>query len=81
MSSHYVKLISNIQKSSLKLKLLPTIIVYALIYLGWYYFIYSKNTQLKIKLRDSFVLGLVIYVFMNLLIRLFLINGPLKQLL
>ena len=49
MSSHYVKLISNIQKSSLKLKLLPTIIVYAFIYLGWYYFIYSKNTQLKIK--------------------------------
>jgi uncharacterized membrane protein len=61
MSNHYGHLINNIQGFKLKLKLLPTIVVYILIYLGWYYFIYSKNTQLKQKIKDSFVLGLVIY--------------------
>tara|TARA_E500000178_G_C16328757_1_gene448026 strand:+ start:12 stop:395 length:384 start_codon:yes stop_codon:yes gene_type:complete len=61
MSNHYGKLISDIQGAPLKLKFIPTLMVYALIYLGWYHFIYNKNTLLKQKLKDSFVLGLVMY--------------------
>lgn len=61
MSKHYGVLINNIQGSPLKLKIFPTLMVYILIYFGWYYFIYRKNTNLKQKLKDSFVLGLTMY--------------------
>ena len=68
MSDYYSKLIYDIQKSNMKLKLVPTIGAYIIIMFSWYYFIY-KNLTSKTKYKsimDSAILGFCMYSLFDL---------------
>jgi uncharacterized membrane protein len=56
-SNSYKKMINKIQDSSLKMKLMPTIICYILLLSSLYYFIIYKNSSYL----DAFLLGFFIY--------------------
>lgn len=56
-SDSYKKMINKIQHSSLKMKLMPTIICYILLLSSLYYFIIYKNSSYL----DAFLLGFFIY--------------------
>ena len=68
MSDYYQKIIRDIQKSNMKLKLMPTIGAYIVILFSWYYFIYKNiKTQTKIKnCIDSAILGFCMYSLFDL---------------
>ena len=57
MKDNFNKLVSNIQKSPLKLKILPTIFCYIFLIFTLYYFIINKNASIL----DAFLLGLGTY--------------------
>tara|TARA_Y100000389_G_scaffold204091_2_gene254961 strand:- start:5971 stop:6339 length:369 start_codon:yes stop_codon:yes gene_type:complete len=57
MKDNFNKLVSNIQKSPLKLKILPTIFCYIFLIFILYYFIINKNASIL----DAFLLGLGTY--------------------
>ena len=57
MRNNFNLLVFNIQKSNLKLKIIPTIICYFFLIFSLYYFIVNKNASIF----DSFLLGLGIY--------------------
>lgn len=63
MKKYYSNLIKNIQGNELKLRIVPTIFVYLLLYLGWYNFIFINKKQISNNklLLNSFILGIVIY--------------------
>ena len=57
MKNNFFKLVNKIQKSSLHLRIFPTILCYIFLVFSLYYFIVSKNASIF----DSFLLGLGIY--------------------
>ncbi len=57
MKNNFTKLVSKIQKSPLKLKVLPTLFCYIFLIFTLYYFIVFKNASFF----DAFLLGLGIY--------------------
>ena len=57
VSSYYKGLIHSIQKSSLKMKMIPTIFVYLFIYGALYYFVLKDRKPAF----DAFILGVVLY--------------------
>jgi uncharacterized membrane protein len=63
MKNHYSNLITNIQGKDLKLRIIPTLFVYLLLYLGWYTFIFINKNQISNNklLLNAFILGIVIY--------------------
>ena len=80
MSDYYKKLISDIQKSPMKLKLLPTIGVYIIIMFSWYYFIYKNitpKTNYK-SIMDSAILGFCMYSLFDLTNHAILKNWDIK---
>ena len=56
-SGFFNNVIKDIQGSDLKIKILPTVVVYVFLILGINYFIISKNKSPD----EAFILGLVIY--------------------
>ena len=80
MSDYYKKLIYDIQKSPMKLKLLPTIGAYIIIMFSWYYFIYKHITH-KTKYKniiDSAILGFCMYSLFDLTNHAILKNWDIK---
>ena len=72
-SNIFFKLVNTIQKSPLKLRIYPTIMVYVLIFLMWVVFIYNQRDKFSFKqnIFRSFLLGLCtygIYDFTNIAI-------------
>ena len=57
MSNTFSKIVSSIQNSPMKIRLIPVIICYILIIIGYNYFITLNNKSVL----DSFILGFVIY--------------------
>lgn len=57
MKNNFQKMIMSVQKSDLKLKIIPTIICYIILISSIYYFIIYKNNNLL----DAFLLGFFIY--------------------
>lgn len=57
ISDKFNEQVSDIQKSELKLKILPVILCYTLILLSLYYFVILKGS----KIHDAFMLGLTTY--------------------
>ena len=73
MTTHFKKLVRNIQNSELNLRLFPTAMVYIYILSAWYYFIYEPKVHMtkKESVINSFVLGFLtygIYDFTNMAI-------------
>ena len=73
MKKHFQSLVKNIQNSDLKLKILPTVVVYLYIIASWYYFIYEPKIHMtkKESVINAFVLGFLtygIYDFTNMAI-------------
>ena len=69
----FFKLVNTIQKSPLKLRIYPTIVVYILIFLMWIIFIYNQKDKFTFKknIFRAFVLGMCtygIYDFTNMAI-------------
>ena len=60
-SSHFNKLVKNIQGEKIKLKIVPTVLCYFSLIFGLYYFVLRNNKSKKEKIIDSSVLGFVIY--------------------
>jgi uncharacterized membrane protein len=58
MTGHFKKLVKDIQKSELNLKLVPTFFVYVSIVMSWYLFVERNSKQ---KVQDSFMLGVLMY--------------------
>ena len=58
MTGHFKKLVKDIQKSELSLKLVPTFFVYVSIVMSWYLFVERNSKQ---KVQDSFMLGVLMY--------------------
>lgn len=58
MTGHFKKLVKDIQKSELSLKLVPTFFVYVSIVMAWYLFVERNSKQ---KVQDSFMLGVLMY--------------------
>jgi uncharacterized membrane protein len=80
MSDYYKKLIYDIQKSPMKLKLAPTLGVYIIIMFSWYYFIYKNitpNTNYK-SIMDSAILGFCMYSLFDLTNHAILKNWDIK---
>ena len=72
-SNIFFKLVNTIQKSPLKLRIYPTIMVYVLIFLMWVVFIYNQKDKFSFKenIFRAFLLGLCtygIYDFTNMAI-------------
>ena len=59
MSEYYNKIISDIQKSPMKLRKAPMVGAYIIILSSWYYFIYKniKNQTTIKNIIDSAILG------------------------
>jgi uncharacterized membrane protein len=57
MKDNFKKMITNVQKSDTKLKIIPTIACYIILISSIYYFIIIKNNTLL----DAFLLGFFIY--------------------
>ena len=57
MRNNFKKMITNVQNSEIKLKILPTIACYIILISGIYYFIIYKN----INLLEAFLLGFFTY--------------------
>jgi uncharacterized membrane protein len=57
MKDNFKKMIINVQKSDIKLKIIPTIACYIILISSIYYFIIIKNNTLL----DAFLLGFFIY--------------------
>ena len=61
MSGKFNKTILDVQKSEPKLRAFPAIICYIALVFGLYYFIIRTNETRENKIKNAFLLGLVIY--------------------
>jgi len=61
--NYYNNLVTKIQKSPLKLKIMPAVGAYSIILFSWYYFVFQniKNQSKKKSIIDSAVLGFCMY--------------------
>jgi uncharacterized membrane protein len=68
MSEYYNKIISDIQKSPMKLRKAPMVGAYIIILSSWYYFIYKniKNQTTIKNIIDSAILGFFMYSLFDL---------------
>ncbi len=57
MRNNFQKMITNVQNSEIKLKILPTLACYIILISGIYYFIIYKNSSLL----EAFLLGFFTY--------------------
>ncbi len=60
-SAHYKKQIFDIQNSNIDFKIISAIICYIVLIFTLNYFILNTNKSRKDKIKDAFILGLVIY--------------------
>lgn len=61
--NNFVRMITKIQASQMKVRIIPAIIVYILIFGAWVYFIYNvrKRYTLKENVLRGFILGFTTY--------------------